>query len=282
MGADADHPRPRGGRRPRRPARDHAPRPGGRGGADGRGAARDAPPLHPRALRRLGAPAATRLPRLARAPLLEVEGMVRDYPGRAARAVRAAGGVPRGARRQLHAARRARASGSSARSGCGKSTLTRADPRARGDAGRQRPDRGRGGAGRRADAARACAPRCRWCSRTPTAASTRATGSRGWSPSRSTCSTTRRAGRRGGAAVAAALEEVGLGAGRRGEVHPRVLRRPAPAHRHRPGADHPAEADHPRRGGLGARRAGPGADPRPARRPHGAATGSPTSSSATT
>ena len=111
---------------PRRPARDHAPRPGGRGGADRRGAARDAPPLYPRALRGLGAPAATRLPRLARAPLLEVEGMVRDYPAGAARPLRAAGGVPGGARRQLHGCTRARASGSSARAGCGKSTLTRA------------------------------------------------------------------------------------------------------------------------------------------------------------
>ena len=62
---------------------------------------------------------------------------------------------------------------------------------------------------------------------------------------------------RGGAARGGgpALEDVGLAGRRRRQVHPRVLRRPAPAHRHRPGADHPAEADRPRRGGLGARRA---------------------------
>jgi peptide/nickel transport system ATP-binding protein len=62
-----------------------------------------------------------------------------------------------------------------------------------------------------------------------------------------------------------ALESVGLGGCGRGQVHPRILRRPAPAHRHCPGADHPAGADHPRRGGLGAGCL----DPRPGARPPG-------------
>ncbi len=46
--------------------------------------------------------------------------------------------------------------------------------------------------------------------------------------------------------IARALTEVGLDRRRRGEVHPRVFRRAAAAHRHRPGADHRAEPDHPR------------------------------------
>ena len=60
-----------------------------------------------------------------------------------------------------------------------------------------------------------------------------------------------------------------------------VLRRPAPAHRDRPRADARAENPRARRAGLGARRFDPGADPEPARRPAGASSASPTSSSAT-
>ena len=47
----------------------------------------------------------------------------------------------------------------------------------------------------------------------------------------------------------------------------RILRRPAPAYRHRARARGGAEADHLRRAGVGARRVDPGADPQPARRP---------------
>ena len=46
----------------------------------------------------------------------------------------------------------------------------------------------------------------------------------------------------------------------------RILRRPAPADRHRPRADPAAGADRLRRAGLGARRLDPGADPEPAGR----------------
>ena len=56
-------------------------------------------------------------------------------------------------------------------------------------------------------------------------------------------------------------------AGRCGQVHPRIFRRSAPAHRHCAGADHRAGTDHPRRGRVGARRVDPRADPRPSRRP---------------
>ena len=51
----------------------------------------------------------------------------------------------------------------------------------------------------------------------------------------------------------------------------RILRRPAPAHRDRPGAGGRAETDHLRRAGLGARRLDPLADPQPAARPAGPA-----------
>ena len=69
-----------------------------------------------------------------------------------------------------------------------------------------------------------------------------------------------------GARVARALKEVGLDPACPRPVSARVLRRPAPAHRHcpRPGAR--AEIPHPRRADLGARRVGAGADRRsPAR-----------------
>ena len=51
----------------------------------------------------------------------------------------------------------------------------------------------------------------------------------------------------------------------------RVLRRPAPAHLHRPRAGGRSGAADLRRGHLGARRVDPGADPQPARRPAGRA-----------
>ena len=66
------------------------------------------------------------------------------------------------------------------------------------------------------------------------------------------------------------------------EVPARVLRRPAPAHRHRPGAVGRAQADRRRRAGLGPRRVGAGAGDQPARRAAGASSTSPTSSSPTT
>ncbi|CAA9480601.1 MAG: Oligopeptide transport ATP-binding protein OppF, partial [uncultured Solirubrobacteraceae bacterium] len=59
------------------------------------------------------------------------------------------------------------------------------------------------------------------------------------------------------------------GARARQPLPARVLRRPAPAHRHRAGARARAAADRARRAGLGARRLRPGADRQPARRPAG-------------
>ena len=96
--------------------RDHAPRPGGRGRADRRGAARDAPPLHPRALRRLGAPAGAASPR----PGADAAPRGRGHGARLSRPRGAGSSAPRQAfravrGRQLHARRRARASASSAR-----------------------------------------------------------------------------------------------------------------------------------------------------------------------
>ena len=61
-----------------------------------------------------------------------------------------------------------------------------------------------------------------------------------------------------------------------------VLRRPAPAHRHRPGARHGAEDHRLRRGGLGARRLHPGAGDQAPRRAARPARASPSSSSPTT
>ena len=62
----------------------------------------------------------------------------------------------------------------------------------------------------------------------------------------------------------------------------RVLRRPAPAHRHRPRARGRARPDRLRRGGLGARRLGQGADRQPAAGPAAASSASRCCSSATT
>ena len=184
----------------RRPARDHAPRPGGRGGADrARCCARCATPTPARSSPpRRTSPSA--LPRLGAGAAARGRGPGARLPGRPARPVRPRArrsAAVRGVSFTLHAGREPRAR---RRERLRQVDAGARDPRARGAAGRQRPDRGRGGRGRRADAARRCAPRCRWCSRTPTAASTRATGWRGWSPSRSTCSTTppRGAGAPGG------------------------------------------------------------------------------------
>ena len=68
------------------------------------------------------------------------------------------------------------------------------------------------------------------------------------------------------ARVAELLELVGLGAEAAGALSARVLRRPAPAHRHRPGDRRRPQARDRRRAGLGARRLDPVADPQPAGR----------------
>ena len=65
------------------------------------------------------------------------------------------------------------------------------------------------------------------------------------------------------------LAQVGLTAGARRPLSARVLRRPAPAHRHRPRADPQSEARDLRRAGVRARRLHPRADHQPAARAEG-------------
>ena len=72
-----------------------------------------------------------------------------------------------------------------------------------------------------------------------------------------------------GRRVAELLDEVGLSAEGARALPARVLRRPAPADRPRPGAHPRAEAGRGRRAGLGARRLDPGADPQPHEGPAG-------------
>ena len=107
-------------------------------GPTARGAARDAPPLHPRALRRLGAPARRASPGRPRAPLLEVEGMVRDYRVARAACSRPPETLPRRRRRQLHARRR-REPRPRRRERLRQVDAGPRHPRARGAAGRRRP-----------------------------------------------------------------------------------------------------------------------------------------------
>ena len=220
-----------------------------------------------------GAPAGAAARGPARTPLLEVEGMVRDYPGAAARPLRRARGRSTPCTGVSFALARRREPRPRRRERLRQVDARPRRPRPRADAGRQRP--------------RSRARRCRAGERMPREPARQDAGGlpgplrqlqpappgrRGWWPSPSTSSTARRAGaaRAPGGGRGAARTSGSSRRGRR-EVHPRVLRRPAPAHRHRPRADHPPEAHHPRRGGLRARRAGPRADPRPPRRPHGAA-----------
>ena len=66
------------------------------------------------------------------------------------------------------------------------------------------------------------------------------------------------------------LEAVGIDPDTAGDRRPgRVLRRPVPAHQHRPGPDGRSRPAHLRRAGLRPRRLGPGPDPQPAGRPQG-------------
>ena len=156
-------------------------------------------------------------------------------------------------------------------SGCGKSTLARCIARLY-DA-HQRIGRVRGPGHLHAVPARSCArcgASCRWCSRTRTRRSTRASGSATIisDPLRIHEHGTAGRDQAPGAGTARARRPV---ARARQPLSARVLRRPAAADRRRPGAGPAPEADHRRRAGLRARRLDPGAGDQPARRPAGRA-----------
>ena len=132
-----------------------------------------------------------------------------------------------------------------------------------------------------ARAARRCGATCRSCSRTPTAASQPADDGR---------ADRRRGARRARLEPGQDRQRDGGRDPGRGRPRPaddgplsaRILRRSAPAHRHRPGDDPAPEARGAGRADLGARHDRAGADRRAAARPCSASTGWPTSSSATT
>ena len=105
-----------------------------------------------------------------------------------------------------------------------------------------------------------CAAACRWCSRTRSRASIRACACATSWPSRSAISASPNPPPSSKRRVDGA-DRHGAPAARRAEpLAARILRRPAPAHRHRAGARGRARPDRLRRGGLGARRLGQGAD----------------------
>ena len=153
-------------------------------------------------------------------------------------------------------------------SGCGKSTtgravlqLHRADVglgAVRGPGAHDAVDRGSCGR---------CGATCRSCSRTRTPRSTRAAGQRRSSPSRSRC--TACTSRRRPSAVARAAAPGRPQPRARQPLPARVLRRPAPAHRHRPGPGARPEGARARRAGVGARRVDPGRRGQPAGGPAG-------------
>ena len=153
-------------------------------------------------------------------------------------------------------------------SGCGKSTVGRAILRlfdiTAGEVRARRPAHRR--LCRRASCAR-CAAACRWCSRTRSRASIRACACATSWPSRSAISASPSPSADLDARVAGLLDLVRLPRDAARPLAARVLRRPAPAHRHCPRARRRARPDHLRRGGLRARRLGQGADRQPAAGP---------------
>ena len=104
----------------------------------------------------------------------------------------------------------------------------------------------------------------RWSSRTRTRRSTRAARSAGRSPM--ACAAQVGDDRERQRRVASLLEQVGLNGSIADRYPVRVLRRPAPTHRHRPGAGDRSGDHHRRRGGVGPRRLDPGPGRQPARR----------------
>ena len=178
----------------------------------------------------------------AGAPLLRGREAGPRLPRRPPRPVRAASRVPRRRRRQLHARTRGENLGLVGESGCGKSTLARAILGARAAAGRRdrasTASRSRAGERMRPRPPRA---RCRWCSRTPTARfNPRHRVARLVTEPFHLLDDAARAAPTRRSAVADGARPSRPRARRRRQIHPRVLRRPAPAHRHRPRADHPA------------------------------------------
>ncbi len=109
-----------------------------------------------------------------------------------------------------------------------------------------------------------CAGACRWCSRTRSRASIRACGCATSLPSRSGISGSPRSSADIEARIDALMDKVRLPRDAAEPLAARVLRRPAPAHRHRPRARRRAGPHRVRRGGLRARRLGQGADREPA------------------
>ena len=180
---------------------------------------------------------------------------------------------PRGRRRDVRHRRAARRSASSAspararRRSAGRSCASTQPLAGSIYARRRRPA---GAQGRRPAASGAGSSR--WSSRTRTRASTRARPSaRSW-PSRCASTTSPRA-RPASARVAELLDLVGLDTVVRRALPARVQRRPAPAHRDRPGARRRARAHRLRRADQRARRVDPGAGHQPARAAPGATSG---------
>ena len=153
----------------------------------------------------------------------------------------------------------------------GRERLRQVHRRARRSCGCCDPTDGRGVA-RRASASTTCRERscgrcagaCRWCSRTRSPASTRAMRVRDIIAEPIVQFRPRLAAAELEDRVAALMDKVRLPRDAHAAAAARVLRRPAPAHRHRARAGAGRRPDHLRRGGLGARRLGEGADRQPA------------------
>ncbi len=187
-----------------------------------------------------------------------------------------------GRRRHASTVRAGQTVGVVGESGSGKTTLGLALLRLHRERGRDPFRRTRTSRAGPASRCGRSAARCRSSSRTRTAASARACRS---ARSSAKGSILHRLGGNRGRARQAGRSGAGGGRPRPGDPGPlpaRVLRRPAPAHRHRPGDGAQAALRRARRADLGARHVGAGADRRPAARPAGAATASPICSSATT
>ena len=203
-------------------------------------------------------------------PIVEAERLSKHFPGR-----RVLFGGRRGVVRAVDgisfAIEPGQTLGVVGESGCGKTTTAKLVLGLEQPTGGRHPLRGKGSAlDSTPPVADTTANPSRRCSRIPTPRSTRACAWARSSPSRSS-PTNAYAQARSRTRV---LRAVGSGrtAGPLGRpLSARVLRRPAPAHRHRPRAGAVAQADRAGRAGLRAGRVDPGADPEPAARSSGGA-----------